>query len=159
ILRSFHMFALIINNRKADILLIDTYNTLAFWYWVMASKIACVIGIPYIPILHGGNLPDRINQSPYMLKSLLKNANAVVCPSGFLIHYMKTFYPRDYDLIPNYINIINYRFRLRTVSDNVRLLWVRSFHKIYNPKLAVDIVKGIKDRGLQVELTMVGPDK
>ena len=35
---------------------------------------------------------------------------------------------------------------------------MRSFSNIYNPKLAVSILKALKDKGLEASLTMVGPD-
>lgn len=157
--RLLHMMWLVIRYRKSDVLLIDTYSTWAFWYAVLISHLASFLGLSYTPILHGGNLPSRAKKSPYFTRMLLRNAKSVVCPSGYLLYEMNAFYERDYMLIPNYIDIANYPFRVRAVSNPIRLLWVRSFHKIYNPSLAVDIVKGLDEKGYEVQLTMVGPDK
>ena len=38
------------------------------------------------------------------------------------------------------------------------MLWVRSFSEIYNPLLAVKILKSLKDNGLNASLCMVGPE-
>lgn len=157
--RLLHMMWLVIKYRKSDVLLIDTYSTWAFWYAVLTSQLARFLGLSYIPILRGGDLPKRTKRSPFVTRVLLKNAKSVVCPSGYLLYEMNAFYERDYTLIPNYIDIENYPFKVRTVSNPIRLLWVRSFHKIYNPSLAVDIVKGLVEKGYEVKLTMVGPDK
>ncbi|MBP9192953.1 MAG: glycosyltransferase family 4 protein, partial [Ignavibacteria bacterium] len=40
-----------------------------------------------------------------------------------------------------------------------KLLWVRSFHEIYNPVLALEILKALKENFPDAELCMVGPDK
>lgn len=157
--RLLHMIWLVFRFRKSDVLLIDTYSTWAFFYAFITSQLARIFNLPYIPILHGGNLPSRAKRSPRFTRMVLKNAKSVVCPSGYLLYEMNAFYERDYTLIPNYIDIENYPFRQRIVSNPIRLLWVRSFHRIYNPRLAVDIVKRLVEKGFEVKLAMVGPDK
>jgi glycosyltransferase involved in cell wall biosynthesis len=39
------------------------------------------------------------------------------------------------------------------------LLWVRAFAEIYNPTLAIEVVKKLQNIGINATLTMVGPDK
>ena len=39
-----------------------------------------------------------------------------------------------------------------------RLLWVRKFHSIYNPTMAVKVLKMLIDKNYDIKLTMVGPD-
>ncbi|WP_309597703.1 hypothetical protein [Flavobacterium oreochromis] len=62
LLRILDMLFSIIKNRKFDYLLIDTYSTSAFWYAFFASQLARGLKIKYIPILHGGNLPNRLKK-------------------------------------------------------------------------------------------------
>ena len=38
-------------------------------------------------------------------------------------------------------------------------MWLRSFHEIYNPKMAIEVLKILNDYYNDVKLTMVGPDK
>lgn len=159
ILRFFDMIIALIVDRKAKYLLIDTYSTWGFWYAIVSAQLGRVFGLKYIPILHGGNLPDRIVTSPYWLRLLLSKAAHVVCPSGYLLEHMKEFVPREYTLIPNFIDIENYPFKVRKVRSPIKLLWVRSFHRIYNPKLGIDIVEDLLNKGIIVELSMVGPEK
>lgn len=40
-----------------------------------------------------------------------------------------------------------------------RLLWVRSFHKLYNPLLAIDVLASLKEDYPNASLCMIGPDK
>lgn len=159
VIRLLHMCYLTLRHRKSDLLLIDTYSTWAFVYAAITAGIARIVRMPYVPILHGGNLPERAKKSPFWMRLFLKKARAVVCPSAYLLDEIYQFYPRDYKLIPNYIDIEHYPFRLRRVGIPIKLLWVRSFHEIYHPKLAVEIVHSLKDHSYEVNLSMVGPDK
>lgn len=159
LLRFLHMIYLIVKFRKADFLLIDTYSAWSFWYAVFSSQLARLFGLSYIPIARGGSLPKRLTRSPFWSRILLKYSKDVVCPSGYLHHHMNKFYHRSYKLIPNFIDIQNYPFKERTIESSIRLLWVRSFHEIYNPCLAVDVVCRLKEKGIDVQLAMVGPDK
>ena len=40
-----------------------------------------------------------------------------------------------------------------------KLLWVRSFHKVYNPEMAIYVAHELNKIYPNVELCMVGPDK
>lgn len=153
------MLLLIVNNKDAKIVLIDTYSTSAFWFAFIVSIVSRVFHLPYIPILHGGDLPRRAKRSNVILRIYLLNAFRVVCPSNYLKEMMLPYVDINYDVIPNYIDIKNYSFRLRNIGSTLKILWVRGFHKIYNPTLAVDIVHGLLARGYEVEMSMVGPDK
>ena len=159
LLRLLDMWFLIVQNHKARYLLIDTYSTNAFWFSVSCSWLARLVKLPYIPILHGGNLPNRKKRSPRALRSLLKGAAQVVCPSQYLMSEMEDFYSRNYELIPNFIDLKNYPLNPKSMDAGIHLLWVRSFHEIYNPFLAIDVLRLLSERGQEVSLAMVGPDK
>ena len=60
--------------------------------------------------------------------------------------------------IPNFIQLDDYPFRLRKLL-NPKLFWVRSFHKIYNPKMAIYVLYNILKEYSNAHLTMVGPEK
>ena len=59
--------------------------------------------------------------------------------------------------IPNTIELKKYPFDSRAF-DQPKLLWVRSFAQIYNPELAVKVLKVLLDEGYTASLCMVGPD-
>src|SRR5690606_21241130 len=59
--------------------------------------------------------------------------------------------------IPNTIEIAKYPFK-QSDYKAVNLLWVRSFSKIYNPLLAVKVLKTLQDEGIKASLSMVGPE-
>lgn len=150
------------NSRKADYLLIDTYSTSAFFFAWTSALLAKSLGLRYIPILHGGALPQRARKSPARLTSYLKNAYKVVCPSPYLKEEMRKVIEMDYQVVRNAIDLGDYPFtsrpNLRKSGPNI--LWVRAFDKIYNPNLAIKVLKALVDKGYeQTQLCMVGPDK
>jgi glycosyltransferase involved in cell wall biosynthesis len=67
-------------------------------------------------------------------------------------------YSDNLKLLPNSIEIGNYRFRLRN-RLKPRLIWLRSFHELYNPSLAPKVISILNDTFSDIKLTMVGPDK
>lgn len=159
IMRLLHMWWLTLVHRDARYLLLDTYSSKAFWYALSCAFIAHLLHLSYIPILHGGNLPNRLKSNPRLMRWFLSKASKVVCPSGYLLHEMETFYQRNYERIPNFIDLEQYPYRQPSYDDGIQLLWVRSFHQIYHPQMAIILVHKLKERGLKVQLSMVGPDK
>jgi len=143
--------------RKVNYILIDTYSTSAFWYAYMTGQLASLSGTKYIPILHGGDLPKRLVRSKRACGKLFKNSYSNVAVSGYLQHEFKK---RGYKtiVIPNSIDINKYSFRLRD-HPKPRLLWVRSFHRQYNPNMAADALVELLKIFPDAELCMVGPDK
>ncbi len=67
-------------------------------------------------------------------------------------------YRDDIQLLPNPLHLDRYSYRLR---ENVspKLVWIRSFHKTYNPTLAPALIANLATDFPDIELTMVGPDK
>src|SRR5690606_5057886 len=51
------------SRKKTDVVLIDTYSTQNFYYAVLVGQLCRLLQLPYIPILHGGNLPQRLKSS------------------------------------------------------------------------------------------------
>jgi len=162
LLRLVHMWWKVVRHRKASYLLVDTYSTSAFLFAWTCARIAEAFNIKYVPILRGGSLPEKAKQSPKLLKRLLNQAATVVCPSGYLKTEMENIIGGQYLIIPNYIDIANYPYQEKqiTAKTGIKLFWLRSFHEIYNPYLAVKVLHALKQKtDLNVELCMVGPDK
>ncbi|TXE05859.1 glycosyltransferase family 4 protein [Gelidibacter salicanalis] len=140
-----------------DLVLIDTYSTQNFYYAVMVSQLCRLLKLPYIPILHGGDLPHRLKNSPKLSNLLFENAFVNVSPSLYLKAHFNQYGFQNVVHIPNTIALANYPFDKKTF-DAPRLLWVRSFSEIYNPELAIQVLNELKNRGYPATLCMVGPD-
>lgn len=144
--------------RKVDYVLIDTYSTSSFWYAFFCSQTARLFKTKYIPLLRGGDLPNRLKKNPYWCKLIFENAYANVAPSHYLLEKFKEKGFENVLFIPNSIQLQEYEFKNR-IQLQPKLLWVRSFAKIYNPKMAVEVLKLVKEKYANASLTMVGPDK
>ena len=159
-IRLLDMLVTVFNNRKwVSAVLIDTYSTLNFQYAVAVATVCRFYHIPYIPILHGGNLPVRLQQSKRQSLKLFGNAMTNVAPSQYLQDAFNREGYKNITYIPNSIKIANYSYFVRK-KPQPKLLWVRSFSELYNPMLAVSVVELLIEKGYKnAELCMIGPDK
>ena len=145
------------NKKSIDILLIDTFSTSNFYYVFLLSQLARHYKIRYIPILHGGNLPDRINNSPKISRKIFDNSLINISPSNYLKF---AFEKKGYKikLIPNILEVENYKFKKRIIFQP-NLLWVRAFDKTYNPLMAIRVLYEVKKEFKGAKLCMIGPQK
>ena len=158
LLRILNMCFAVLKHRKSiDYVLIDTFSTFNFYYALIISQLARLFSLKYIPILHGGNLPFRLDASPYFSKMIFNYSFKNVSPSRYLEH---EFQKRNFKtiFIPNAIPIKEYDFYERK-EISPKMLWVRAFDKTYNPLLAIKVLIILKNRFPKVELCMVGPTK
>jgi L-malate glycosyltransferase len=152
------MWSVVIYRKKVTYVLIDTYSTKAFWYAFFCSQLARVFNINYIPILHGGDLPNRLKQNPKLSRMVFANAYKNVAPSGYLKQAFESIGFSNVIHIPNSIEIDKYVFKSRE-KLTPKLLWVRAFASIYNPEMAVKVLQQLQEKYPSASLTMVGPDK
>jgi len=157
IVRLLEMCLAVFKNKNASFILIDTYSTINFYYTLFTSQIARILSIKYIPILHGGDLPNRLTSNPYLSSLIFDNSYLNVTPSAYL---KKEFEKKGFKTveIPNALQLNNYIYKERS-SIKPKLLWVRAFDKIYNPLMAIDVLSLLKEKYPSAKLCMIGPDK
>jgi glycosyltransferase involved in cell wall biosynthesis len=157
----YRMLDIIINivkrKKSIDVVIIDTFSTLAFYYTLISSLFLIIFRIPYIPILHGGKIESRFKRNPIMCKIIFGNSAHNVSPSKFNLNLLEDYGYKG-TIIPNFLDFNDYKFRHRE-KLTPKLLWVRSFHKTYNPIMAIKVLKNIKTKYPNANLCMVGPDK
>lgn len=158
-LRQIHMVCMILRySAKIDYVIIDTYGSLNFWYTGITSQLCRLLNLKYIPILHGGTLPARLENDPKWCEIIFGNAYINVAPSQ---HHFQIFEKAGFKnivRIPNVIELQQYPFKHRDhISPN--LLWVRSLASIYNPEMAVRVLYELQKEFNDATLCMVGPDK
>lgn len=158
LLRLLDMIFSIVKYNNVDYVLIDTYSTSAFWYAFFTSQLCRLFKLKYIPILHGGNLPFRLDKSVKFSKMIFNNAYINIAPSDYLLTEFRKRGFTNIIHIPNSIEVEKYTFKQRK-QIQPKLIWVRAFASIYNPKMAVDVLRKLKVKFPQASLCMVGPDK
>ncbi len=158
ILRFIDMMRHIIKYKHTcKLLMVDTYSTWNFYYALMTAFFAKRYNIPYIPILHGGDLPKRLTKNPKMCHYLFADAATNVTPSIYLKEaFDKAGYNTTY--IPNNIELDNYPYKERS-NIKPKILYVRSFAKIYNTPMAIKVLQSLLEKYPDTTLCMVGPDR
>jgi glycosyltransferase involved in cell wall biosynthesis len=86
---------------------------------------------------------------------VLRRFDRIVAPSPFLANELGGFCP---SIIPNVVNVDAYQFELRQILEP-RLLWMRAFHSIYNPAMALKCFAIILHDRPGATLVMAGVDK
>ncbi len=112
--------------------------------------------VPLVFWLHGGDLPRFAERRAAWSQRVLRRAAHIVAPSRYLIETMAS--PVESTVIPNPLELDRYRFRRR---DRIapRLLWMRTFHPIYQPRMALEAFAQVRTRYPDARLTMAGQDR
>ena len=142
---------------RYEIALVDVYSGQAFLWAELVGLALRALRKPYVLTLHGGNLPVFAQRSGGRVKSLLQSASVVTTPSPYLLDQMGN-YRSGLVLIPNSLDLTKYQFRHRA-HPTVTLVWLRAFHDLYNPSLAVKVIALLASEYPAVKLLMIGPDK
>ena len=145
-------------NRHFDYVLIDTYSTSSFWYAIATSQLCRLLGLKYIPFLHGGNLPQRLESHPVLCGMVFNHSYVNIAPSSYLLEAFRNQGYTNMAYVPNTIDIDCYLNKERKFASP-KLLWVRSFATIYNPTMAVRVLQQLQKYHPEATLCMVGSDK
>jgi len=142
---------------KRKIVFIDIYTGKAFYYAVIISLLCRFHNVEYVPVCHGGKLGDRLKNNKILCKIIFSNSKINFTPSKMLVKKLKiNNYRTEY--VPNFINTNDYKSRVRG-NLKPKILWVRAFHEIYNPVMALKTIQILKEEYPEIRLCMVGPDK
>lgn len=133
-----------------DVLVLMVFSGPAFRLVEAASVAASRLGMPMIHWLHGGNLVDFAGRHPERVRRVLARSRVAVAPSQFLAE------PFGARVIPNVVDLDQYPCRHRA-HIAPRLLWMRTFHELYRPDLALQVLERLNGTG--ATLTMAGQDK
>ena len=143
--------------KRYDIIILDVYGDKSFVTEDFASFIGKLLGKKIIMHLHNGTLPDFIKRFPRWSKSVLNRADSFVAPSEYLVRAFNSI-GFDVDEIPNVLDISLYPFKLRE-KIAPKLFWMRSFHRYYNPQMALRVLSKLKNEFPAASLVMAGKDK
>jgi glycosyltransferase involved in cell wall biosynthesis len=142
---------------RIDVLCLQVYSGASAIVDEVVSRLGRLFGHGIVMVLHGGAMPQFIARYPRPTCAILKRAHVLVAPSAFLARAIRP-YGFQARVIPNMIDLADYPYRHRRKIEP-RLLWMRTFHDIYNPQMAVQVVDNLRRRGVDVCLTMAGQEK
>jgi len=143
--------------REYHIAHVDVYSGWAFVWAEIAVILLGFLRKPYVLTLRGGGLVAFACRFPARTRRILQGASAFTTPSRSLYTELKQF-RHDIKHLPNGLALSHYDYRLRATPEP-RLCWLRAFHEIYNPTVAVEVVDILRETFPDVHLAMIGPDK
>jgi glycosyltransferase involved in cell wall biosynthesis len=150
------VFTIISHRSDYDVALVDVYSGMGFIWAEVSTFFLKRKGKPFILTLHGGNLPLFSQRNPKRVRRFLNSATLVTAPSEYLVQQM-SIYRKGIRKVYNGIDITQYH--CHAFPKNKQIIWLRTFHKIYNPTLAPQVLSELKKIGFEIPLTMIGPDK
>ena len=157
-IRIIEMLSLVFLYRKiCKLIIVDVFGTKAFYFSCLIIFYSKFKNIPVLPVFRGGSLPERYNKNTKLFKYIFNKTILVICPSPFLSDFFSSRKIKT-QIIHNYIDLKKYPFKYRE-RLKPELLWVRSIHSIYNPVMAIYVLKKILEYYPQARLSMVGPIK
>ena len=145
------------NHRTFDVVLLDTYSGMSFITADVVGLLCKKFKLPIIMILRGGNLPEFMQKYPRWTKKVLNRADSLVAPSEYLAEKIGDW-GYAISVITNIIDLSRYQYRERS-NISPKLIWMRSFHPIYNPEMAVKVLAKLRQSKPDATLTMAGNDK
>src|SRR2546425_5503064 len=150
--------ATIIRKRKEiDILVIHVYGGASFVVEDVASFLGQRFAHRIVMILHGGAMPVFMASHPRWTHRVLARSTVLVAPSPYLGRAIRP-YGFDCHVIPNVIDVKAYPYRSRRALAP-RLFWMRSFHPVYNPLMAVEVLSQLRCTHPEATLVMAGQNK
>jgi len=151
------VFTMLIERNKFKIAVVDVYSGLGFLLVEVIVFVLRILRKRIVLVLRGGNLPAFSSRWPSRVERVLKPADKVVVPSEYLAQVFG-YQKGKLHSIPNPIELVDYRFRTR-IGMLGKIVWLRAFHQIYNPMLAIQVMRLLLLEFPDITLTMIGPDK
>lgn len=143
---------------KVDVAIVSIFSGPAFVLADVCTAISSrVLQLPIVLHLHGGNLPDFAAQRETWVRRVLERGDRLVAPSNYLADTFRSW-GFTVDVIPNIIQVDPSLHRPRA-RIGPKVLWMRSFHDVYNPLMAVDAFEALRRLQPDATMTMAGQDK
>jgi glycosyltransferase involved in cell wall biosynthesis len=153
--RPFSTLAELVRRRRAyDVLCVQAFSFGNFVNAAVAIAAGRLLRRRVVVVYRGGGGPRFLKRHRWLVPWLLRRAHALVVPSGYLAAAFGPFglEPR---IIHNVIDPAAFPFRERQ-EFRPHVVWVRHLRKGYNPWLAVEVHRRLRQRFPEATLTMVG---
>ncbi len=141
---------------EVDVVVVLGFSGPALALTELGVRSARRLGVPVVLWLHGGDLPDHAARRPRRVRRVLAAADRLVAPSPYLAR-LGALVGEPVEVIPNVLPAPADPHPRTTARP--RLLWMRTFHPLYRPELAIDAFTRVHAAVPTATLTMAGQDK
>ena len=153
------VFFLLSKRKKYDVVILKTYGGLSFILEDIVSFILkYVVRKPFVFFIQGGAMIDFFNRNQAWCTKVLNRGTEILSPSPEIVQFLKR---KEFNKVfqhPNGIELQKFPYSREYVIPET-ILWVRGFHEIYNPQLAIMMMGEVIKEFPNAKLTMIGPDK
>lgn len=135
---------------------IDTYSDFAFIITRLVVWLKPLVGYQIVSVVRGGKFDVFFSNNENSVRNTLDRVDELRSPSYLLSQFLNS---KGYDCsyFPNPVKLDNFPYANNYFGDP-KLLWVRGFKSIYQPRMAVEVLMGVLDSVPNAMMTMVGPD-
>ena len=151
------MGAIVKSVGRAKVVVLDIYGGRSFYIEDVVSLWGTIWRRKMIFVFRGGDLPEFFKRHPGWARRVLRRAFLRVTPSAYLQDSLKEL-GFETVVVPNTIDLSQFDYRQR-VSARPRMLWMRTFHPVYNPEMAVEVLAKVRKKFPEATLTMAGGDR
>jgi glycosyltransferase involved in cell wall biosynthesis len=140
-----------------DVVLINVYGDRAFVYESVAILCARLWKKRTVAFIRNGRMPEFVAKWPRWTQFVLRRVTLILVPHTFLKLALAELGMQIDGIIPNFINLEQYRFKKRSTLAP-RFLYLRGMHFDYNPEMAIRAFAIIQREYPGALLTMAGPE-
>lgn len=143
---------------QIDLAILPLYGTKPSFLWQeIAARLLKLFHKKIILIVHGGSIPERMQENAQHFMKALYRADLVICPSAYMQAILKK-YQIDSVVIENVLDLAAYSF-VQKNTFRPRVIWMRAFEDIYNPVMAVEVACILRKKFSDFKMIMAGTDK
>jgi glycosyltransferase involved in cell wall biosynthesis len=141
---------------RVDVVLVMVFSGSALRLSQLGLRSAAAAGARTVAWVHGGGLPAQADERPELVDGVLALADEVVAPSPWLAGWAEAR-GHTATVVPN---VVDEGLEAHAhVPLRPRLLWMRTYHELYDPRLAVATLAALLPSLPDARLTMAGQDK
>lgn len=145
------------NIGKYEVVIVQVFSYKAFLLESTVILLNWLFRKKVIAVIRGGAFPEFTQKYTAFVHFVLNKCNHVETPSKYVIEELAK-HEITVGYTPNFIDQTHFPYLWKN-PNQPKLLWVRAFHKIYNPEIAIRCVAYLKELFPNIKLTMVGPDQ
>jgi len=143
---------------RNNVILISVFGERAFVYESLAILYGFLLKKRVVAVLHNGGMPRFVNSRPRWAHFILSKPDVLITPHQFLFESLSELGYHIDGIIPNFIELDNYIYRVRNPL-NPKFLYMRGLNPVYNPEMALNVFALVQQEYPQAVLTVAGSDK